>query len=123
MSGRRHSHDVFMSFYMQKYLCLQFRNSTLHGSRISVEFLSKLLDRYAVNKPTFSDSSAAFRMNVFFYDARDVTIGIVHAFTRPEPLQVGHFLYPELPPVLRVRFLVVTLIFCFAMEVTTYDKI
>lgn len=55
-------------------------------------------------------------VDLIFYQRHDLDVGILdHFFTRPEPLQVGHFLYPVSPPVLRVRVRFV--IFCLTFAI------
>ena len=64
-------------------------------------------------------------MDILVDDPHYPAIGILDhflAFTRPEPLQVGHFLYPVLPPVLRVRFVTFCLTFAIVQISVPDDK-
>jgi hypothetical protein len=80
---------------MQKYDRLELRDLPLHGARRPVKFFSQPLDGYAVNKAALYDGTVSLRVNVLVDDTRHGAVGVLDhflSFTRPEPLQVGHFL-------------------------------
>lgn len=79
---------------MKKNFALQLRDLALHGPWGSVELLREPFNGNAVDKTAPNNLAAPEAVDVLIDHLPRVAVPVNHffAFTRPEPLQVGHFL-------------------------------
>ena len=62
---------------MQKYDCLQFRDSPLHSARGPVELFSQPFNGDAVDQTALDDSAVALGMDVLVNDRRHVCVRVL----------------------------------------------